>query len=380
MQTLIVPQGSFKLSRFPVRIDEKLRAWDAADEYVLQTLDQIPDVEQQSVLILNDHCGAISIALAETNQFKQLQMMSDSWLAHQALLYNLKNNDIVENKIKLLNSLQEADGLLDLVIIKIPKTLALLEEQLYRIRHNLHDNTRIIGAGMVKQIHTSTLKLFERVLGQTQTSLAKKKARLITCQYDQNLQPEKNPYPKNYTLENTTIEIINHANVFSRDSLDIGTRFFLEQIPFSDQPLNIIDLGCGNGLLGLIAAQRNPLARLVFVDESFMAIASAETNFKTVFKTNHHAEFIVTDCLSGFSENSVDLVLNNPPFHIQNAISDDVARQMFSQSRKVLKTGGELWVVGNRHLTYFARLKRLFGHCEVVASNRKFLIFRAIKQ
>ncbi|MEE9346096.1 MAG: methyltransferase [Methylococcales bacterium] len=379
MQTLTVPQGSFQLSRFPVRNNEKLRAWDAADEYVLQALEEYPDVEQQSVLILNDRCGALSIALAETSQLKQLQMMSDSWLAHQALLFNLKNNDRQENSVKLLSSLQVADGLLDLVVIKIPKTLALLEEQLYRIRPNLHDKTRIIGAGMVKQIHTSTLKLFERILGSTQTSLAKKKARLIHCQFDQCLILGSNPYPKHYILENTTIEVTNHANVFSRDSLDIGTRFFLEHIPEFKQPLKIVDLGCGNGLLGIIAAQRNPAAELVFVDESYMAIASAQINFQTVFNTERKAEFLNTDCLTGVSESSVNLVLNNPPFHIQNAISGDVARRMFSESKKVLKKGGELWVIGNRHLTYHKQLLSLFGHYTVIASNRKFVILKAVK-
>ncbi|MEE9423432.1 MAG: methyltransferase [Methylococcales bacterium] len=380
MQTLVVPQGSFQLSRFPVRSDEQLRAWDAADEYVLQALDEASNVEQKSVLILNDSCGALSIALAETNLFKQLQMMSDSWLAHQALLYNLKNNNKQNKSVKLLSSLQEADGMLDLVIIKIPKTLALLEEQLYRIRPNLHDKTRIIGAGMVKQIHTSTLKLFERILGPTQTSLAKKKARLIYCQYDQNLKPGKTPCPVHYILENTHIEITNHANVFSRDSLDIGTRFFLEYIPTSRLPLRIVDLGCGNGLLGIIAAQRNPLAELVFVDESYMAIASAQANYKSVYKASRYAEFLITDCLSDVPENCVDLVLNNPPFHIHNAISVNVARQMFSESKKVLKKGGELWVIGNRHLIHRTTLKGLFGNCEVVASNSKFLIVKAIKR
>ena len=58
-----------------MRNGEKLRAWDAADEYVLQSLEEYPEAETQSVLILNDHCGALSIVLAEANQFQQLQMM-----------------------------------------------------------------------------------------------------------------------------------------------------------------------------------------------------------------------------------------------------------------------------------------------------------------
>ena len=88
-------------------------------------LEVYPEAEQQSVLILNDRCGAFSIATAKTYQFQQLQMMSDSWLAHQALLHNLKNNEIQENSMKLLNSLQEADGLLDLVIIKTPNNVGI---------------------------------------------------------------------------------------------------------------------------------------------------------------------------------------------------------------------------------------------------------------
>jgi 16S rRNA (guanine1207-N2)-methyltransferase len=380
MQTLIIPQGSFQLSRFPVRSHEQYRAWDAADEYVLQFLAEVFTETQQSVLILNDHYGALSTVLADSDQINQLQMMSDSWLAHQAVLSNLKNNAKLGNRVKLLSSLDVADGLVDLVIIKTPKTLALLEEQLHRIRPNLHASTRIIGAGMVKQIHTSTLKLFERILGPTQTSLAKKKARLINCQYDETLTPDRHPYPTSYTVENTAIELTNHANLFSRDSLDLGTRFFIQHIPVTENPLKIVDLGCGNGLLGIIAAQRNPSAELVFVDESYMAVASAEINFKRLFNIDYKAEFLTADCLSGVVDNSVDLVLNNPPFHIHNTITGDVARQMFRESKQVLKNGGELWVVANRHLGYSSMLKRLFGHCVVVAGNKKFVILKSVKK
>jgi 16S rRNA (guanine1207-N2)-methyltransferase len=53
---------------------------------------------------------------------------------------------------------------------------------------------------------------------------------------------------------------------------------------------------------------------------------------------------------------------------------------MFSESRSALETSGELWVIGNRHLAYHAKLKMLFGNCEVVASNKKFTLLKAIKK
>ena len=73
-------------------------------------------------------------------------------------------------------------------------------------------------------------------------------------------------------------------------------------------------------------------------------------------------------------------MLVNPPFHADNALGDATAWQMFSDSRAALRQGGELWVVGNRHLAYHAKLKRLFGNCDVVASNPKFVVYRAVRR
>lgn len=378
MEKLTLPQGEFQLARYPRRKRETLRAWDAADEYLLHHLheNQLPGA-QSSVWILNDSFGALSLALADHRPW----MTSDSYLAHRGTLENLRDNDLSADSVRLLNSLQSPEGCFDLVLVKIPRNLSLLEEQLHRIRPHLRPDTLVIGAGMVKTIHTSTLDLWDRLIGPTQTSLAKKKARLIFSQPDLEKKTDPSPYPEQYVLESTDYRISNHANVFSRDRLDIGTRFFLDQVPGSANFQNIVDLGCGNGVVGLIAAERNPEAELTFVDESFMAVASAEINFHTAFSDHRKARFQVTDCLSGLPADSADLVLNNPPFHQQGqgAVGDAIAWQMFSESRDVLVQGGELWVVGNRHLAYHAKLKRLFGNCKVVASNRKFVILKATK-
>lgn len=36
-------------------------------------------------------------------------------------------------------------------------------------------------------------------------------------------------------------------------------------------------------------------------------------------------------------------------------------------------------MVGNRHLGYHVKLRRLFGNCEVVAANPKFVLLRAVR-
>ncbi|MGW9367216.1 class I SAM-dependent methyltransferase, partial [Streptomyces albidoflavus] len=76
---------------------------------------------------------------------------------------------------------------------------------------------------------------------------------------------------------------------------------------------------------------------------------------------------------------SVDLVLTNPPFHSHQAVTDATARRMFAGARRVLRPGGELWVVANRHLGHHRQLRRLFGNCATAASDPKFVVLRAVK-
>ncbi len=376
--------GSYKLRRYPLRKKERLRAWDAADEYVLNHLaeNKLPQPDS-TLLIVNDGFGGLSVPL---NNFQPV-VMTDSYLSMQAISSNLESNDIDEDAVVVINSLQAPDSVLnkkaDIVLIKLPKSLAMLEDQLFRIRPSLDSSTIIIAAGMTKNIHMSTMELFEKIIGPTKTSLARKKSRLIFCDFDNDLEPAENPYPQSYEsgyrLGDDELEIINHAAVFSRERLDIGTRLFLENLPVDEKYKTIVDLGSGNGVLGLMAAIKNPAADLIFTDESYMAVESSISNFLSVFNETREAEFLQTDSLQGVADNSVSLILCNPPFHQNNAINDDVAWQMFTESKAALEAKGELWVIGNRHLGYHAKLKHLFGDCVVVASNKKFTLLKATK-
>jgi 23S rRNA (guanine1835-N2)-methyltransferase len=370
---LTVAQGEFELNRLPKRPRELLRAWDAADEYLLDTLAEQPELLNGArILIVNDSFGALAVALSAYRPYA----LSDSYLSQQATRLNLAANNLPEHSVSLLSSLDMPEGVFDLVLIKVPKTLALLEDELIRLRSHLTASTRIIVAGMVKALPSSVWKLLERLIGPATTSLAKKKARLIFAALDLELVIPPSPYPVSYRLENTDYLISNHANVFSRDSLDIGTRFFLQHLPARQDACDIVDLGCGNGLVGLIAAERCPNATVHFVDESFMAVASARDNFRRAFGERREATFRVGDGLMDAESESADLILCNPPFHQQNTVGDQIAVSLFKQSKRVLRKGGELWVIGNRHLDYHSYLDRLFGGHAVIAANSKFVIVK----
>ncbi len=371
MQMFDTPVGSFTLRRYPLRRRETLRAWDAADEYLLSHLG---DEVAGRLLILNDSFGALSCALSRHAPTLQ----SDSFIAEWSTRENLAANGMATDKVRFLNPLDELQGEYDWVLIRVTKTLALLEHQLIRLRPHLTATSRVIGCGMSKQIHSSTLQLFERILGPTSTSLAVKKARLIFTALDPNLAAPVSPYPVCYPLEGTDIQLVNHANLFSRDQLDIGTRLLLRHLPVSSDYRDIIDLGCGNGVLGLMAGRQNPAARLHFVDESAMAVASAQASFAGSGLVNP-ARFSQGDALSGFPPASADLILCNPPFHQGSVVGDGIAWRMFNQARRVLRPGGELRIISNRHLNYHVKLKRLYGNVRQVAADRKFVVLKSFK-
>ncbi|MYS94282.1 MULTISPECIES: methyltransferase [Streptomyces] len=377
---MTTPWGELALTRFPEDPRDRLRAWDASDEYLLRYLAREGVPLSGTVVVVGDRWGALVTALAEHRPAQ----ITESHLTQEATRANLARHGVEPGAVRLLTTQDPPPGRVDVLLVRVPKSLALLEDQLLRLAPAVHAGTVVVGAGMVKEIHISTLRLFERILGPTRTSLAEKKARLIFCTPDPALQRPANPWPYVYTLPDgigpaAGRTVVNHAGVFCADRLDIGTRFFLEHLPNGGSGRRVVDLGCGNGVVGTAVALADPAAEVLFVDESFQAVASAEATYKANGVPGH-AEFRVGDGLAGVPSGSVDLVLNNPPFHSHQATTDATAWRMFTGARRALRPGGELWVIGNRHLGYHVKLRKLFGNSRLVASDPKFVVLKAVKR
>lgn len=374
----IINDKNLFLDRFPTgQVNRSLQAWDAADEYLLNYLEQEQLTSaKQRILIFNDNFGALSCNLAQ----HQLYCVNDSFLSHQGIEYNFEQNGISTDNLTLLTSLEDLPSDISIVLFKIPKSKTLLCYQLSQIKQQLSDQVTFIAADRAKEIHSSTLKVFENYLGTTKTSLAVKKARLVFSQLDNNKAPTAsslNAWP----LENTEFTINNHANVYAREKLDIGARYFMQNLPNIAADAQVIDLGCGNGVIGLQVLSKQPTANILFIDESYMAIESAKLNIaKNLPSGLAQCQFQINDCLTSVEGGSVDVILCNPPFHQQTATTDHIAWQMFKDSHRVLKKGGELRIIGNRQLGYHIKLKRIFGNEKLIASNDKFVTISAIKR
>ncbi|WP_256105869.1 methyltransferase [Streptomyces sp. ODS05-4] len=379
---LTTPWGERRLTRFPEDPRERLRAWDAADEYLLRHLAESgTPMPPGTVAVAGDRWGALTASLAPHRPVVQI---ADSSLGQRATRANLARAGVDEDAVRLLTTRDAPPERIDVLLVRVPKSLALLEDQLHRLAPSVHPGTLVVGAGMVKEIHTSTLRLFERIIGPTRTSHAVRKARLVLATVDPDLPRTPSPWPYRYELPADAARVagrpvVNHAGVFCADRLDVGTRFFLRHLPEGLDGRRVVDLGCGNGVVGLAVALTDPGAELVLTDESHQAVASAEETFRANGLAGSGATFLTGDGLADFAPASVDVVLCNPPFHSHQATSDLAARRMFAGARRALRPGGELRVVANRHLGHHVTLRRVFGNCETVAGDPKFAVLRAVR-
>ena len=352
-----------EIKRYPLKKNDLLQGWDSADELLLQHMSGL-DLTNKRILIINDQFGALSTGLEGFD----CTTYTDSFVSFMGIQYNS------HQKIKPINDLKDLKGLYDYVLIQIPKTMSFFEDILCRLTEHLHAESKIICGSMVKHLAPTSFDLLQKYIGNTTTSLAQKKARLIFANFEKT--KVTSPYPQEVKIDSFEIPFINHSNLFSRDKLDIGTRFFLEHIPQGPYQ-NILDLGCANGVIGIRAKMINPEAKISFSDVSAMSILSAKTNYVRHFKDE--ADFHWTNCYEGQAKNSLDLVLCNPPFHQGNTIGDFIAMQMFQDAYDALRPGGTLRVIGNSHLGYQMKLKKFFGNSKIVATNSKFIVCDAKK-
>ena len=241
----IVNDKNLFLSRFPVsQVNRSLQAWDSADEYLINHIDEQGLINAQTkVALFNDAFGALATNFCHSgSENPNVISINDSYISTQGTRYNIEQNYLDDSKIELLNSLDSLPNDIDIILYKIPKSKSLLIEQLIQIKKSVSAQCIFIAADRAKEIHSSTLKVFEKHLGTTKTSLAVKKSRLVFCQFDSQLgneQAHQSPFPTVWSIAHKSTNdspdreftISNHANVYAREKLDIGARYFIENLP-----------------------------------------------------------------------------------------------------------------------------------------------------
>jgi len=377
MKTWNSPSGPLKLARYPFEGQRSHQAWDSADEWIISRFPQHSD----PVIVVGEAFGVLGTAWGAAD----VTAAGDSSLALTALEKNRKlNPSTTGGTLRILPStdMKTATEAFSRIFIRLPKSLSLLEFYLENAVRFADENTEIWLGAMDKRWSSGVKKIAEHLLENVEVFPFEKHSRWL-C-FRKKAEPttaRATTAIEGWDLDEYPLTFSPAPDVFSSSDLDAGTAAFLRAFPekIIKDASAIADLGCGSGIFGISASYLNREASVWFTDESYLAAGNAEKNYK-LNKLEGKASFLVTNGLDGIPDNSVDLVLCNPPFHFQNIQSREPAAFMFAEALRVLTPGGCIQIVGNSHLGYHKLLDEYFDRIKEVYRDRKFTVLRAEKR
>ena len=126
--------------------------------------------------------------------------------------------------------------------------------------------------------------------------------------------------------------------VFSSEDVDAGTRLLAENMVIMSD-WDILDMGCGYGVLGIVAAKLAPRGRVVMVDINKLAVKLAAMNIRINKVSN--AEVRVSDLYSAVKGEKFNTIISNPPI----TAGLDVNKRLIIEAKEHLKPGGLLQIV-----------------------------------
>lgn len=125
--------------------------------------------------------------------------------------------------------------------------------------------------------------------------------------------------------------------VFSKDGLDFGTRVMLECLPLKEMSGDILDLGCGYGVVSIILSKFLD-AKFDAVDVNRRALHLAEMNMKK--NSVSGINFFESFCYENVS-GKYDYIITNPPIRA----GKKVVYEMLIGAKDHLKENGVLYFV-----------------------------------
>jgi 16S rRNA (guanine1207-N2)-methyltransferase len=162
------------------------------------------------------------------------------------------------------------------------------------------------------------------------------------------------------------------SGVFSQGRLDSGTRLLADNMTLPEGG-SILDLGCGYGPLGIIAAKINPELEVLLTDNNPNALRLAKLNGQL----NHvkNVELRLGSIYEPVESKKFNLIISNPPLSAGFSVVSGIIRM----APVHLKSDGALEVVVRKGFNIYKReFENAFGNVEVLARGSGYRVFHSI--
>lgn len=191
-------------------------------------------------------------------------------------------------------------------------------------------------------------------------------------------QPQSKSSPKQweFSLKGKRYTFTSDAGVFSKNEIDPGSQLLIEQFQAPEAAGDFLDLGCGYGPIGIALAGFYTDRQVVMSDINERAIALAKQN--ALDNNIKNAVFVKSDRFNNLKGRKFASIISNPPIRA----GKKVVHQMFEESQQALVDAGSFWIVIQKKQgapSAKKKLETLFPAVEIVARNKGYYIFKAIK-
>lgn len=367
-----VPDFSFdQLQRLPPTDDPTLVAVDAADRLILDEAATDVQAAPTEVAVIGDRFGALTLGAAAMFGATSLRVHQDNLAGEAALRANAAATGLDGYFTSHALDADLVRGAC-VVLMQLPKSLPELHEIAETIARHADPAVVVFAGGRVKHMSTGMNDVLRARFDDVHATLGRQKSRVLVARSPKA--GVQSTFPKREWHADLDLWVAAHGAAFGGTKVDLGTRYlltFLERM--NPTARDVVDLGCGTGVLAAAVARARPQVSVVATDDSAAAVASASATMRL----NSLAERVLVvrdDAMSTVADASVDLVVCNSPFHVGTTVDPRAAVGLFGAAARVLRAGGELWTVFNRHLPYERDLEHLVGPTKLVGRSPKFTV------
>lgn len=154
------------------------------------------------------------------------------------------------------------------------------------------------------------------------------------------------------------LELQTEPGLFSPEHVDYGTLAMLSTVEFAPE-MKVMDLGCGCGVVGIVAARKCGAENVWMADVNPSAVETALANAARNGVAGVHA--VCSDGFAQVDDAGFDLILSNPPYQTDFAVAKKFIEKGFNR----LKISGKMVMVTKRLDWYRNKLRAVFGGVRV---------------
>jgi 16S rRNA (guanine1207-N2)-methyltransferase len=332
---------------------------DAKSQVILRQSNSWP----RGVLLVNPPQDQLSLALPDS------QIWTWNYADHQFFL--------AQNYVTHFDTVPPA-GRFAQVMIFVPKAKAQLQYVLAQCAALLASGQQIWLVGEKKAGIEGSAKLLA-AYGPSHKLDSARHCQLWQVSVQQHYAaPVLSDWIQRYTLQFAGRELTICAlpGVFSQQRLDQGTA---ELLPYLAEVCSgeILDFGCGAGVIAVALAQKNQKNTITAADIDAFALQSTILTFAE----NGLSAQLKTLAIRDIQEINTDFaaIVSNPPFHQGIHTHYQASENLCHMACDRLQIGGELWIVANRFLNYSPLIEKRFGNCQLKADHNGFKVLFAKK-